>query len=302
MLNWSPGAVKATVGVGGLGILMLSIASLDKLLHIGFGVAFTIALLPALIFVFAVPDLLPTKVVRISQWIAIAWYFLCAVLSLAVAIHRGFTRIEAFFLCFVLVGAWPCLLATHRLRTNAVDPPMNAGTSSADSSENRNTQHLVPVHVGTDVTFRASRKKALLLFLGSICFVAIGVWMSSERPLIGWGSVVFFGLGVPVSLLMLLPEAMYLRLDAEGFEIGSFLGKNRTKWDDVARFEIGSIRNTKMIAIVYARGYQGQQVGRAIASSLAGMEGAIRNSYDAPLGEILASLNAWKSRFSRTET
>jgi len=34
------------------------------------------------------------------------------------------------------------------------------------------------------VTFRASRKKALLLLFWSICFVALGVWLSSEKPLI----------------------------------------------------------------------------------------------------------------------
>lgn len=289
MLNWSPGAVKATVGTGGMGILMLSIASLDKVLHISFGLAFAIALLPALIFAIATPSLLPTKAVRIAQWIAIGWYLLFAALSLAVAIHRGFTGTEALFLCFVLLGAWPCLLAARRL--SGVTPP-------ASSSGNRPFPSLTSIRHETPITFRASRKKALLLFLGSLCFVAIGVWMTSEKPVLGWVCAAFFGLGVPVSLLMLLPGAMYLRLDADGFEMGTFFRKHKTRWMDVARFELGTIRGTKMIAIAYTQAYQKQRLGRALASSLAGMEGAIPNSYDAPLDQILASLNAWKNASS----
>jgi len=302
MLNWSPGAIKATVGVGGLGILMLSISSLDKSLHIGFWPAFTVALLPALIFMFATPDLLPAKFVRLTQWIAIVWYFIFASLSLAVAIHRGFTRTEAFFLCFVLLGAWPCLLAAHGLRTNTKALPPSGLDFSASPSGLLSNQNSVPIPEGAVVTFKASRKKALLLFLGSVCFVALGVWMSSQKPLLGWICVAFFGLGVPVSLLMLLTNAMYLRLDEAGFELGSFFRKHKTRWADVARFDIGSIRGAKMITIAYARDYKRQQLGRAIASSLAGMEGAIPNSYDAPLADILAALNSWKSHFGRAET
>ena len=149
--------------------------------------------------------------------------------------------------------------------------------------------------------FTASRKKALLLLLGSFCFVALGVWVSSEKPLLGWTCVAFFGLGVPASLLMLLPGGTYLRLDAEGFELVSPFRKHRTKWTEVAGFEIRTIRDTRVIAIVYTPGYQGQKFGRALASSLAGMEGAIPNTYNAPLNEIAASLNSWKSRFGRTE-
>ena len=150
------------------------------------------------------------------------------------------------------------------------------------------------------LTYRASRWKAVWLLLGSAAFVALGYLLRAEQPFIAWACMIFFGLGIPISLIMMLsPNSMYLRLDEEGFEIGSFVKKTRMKWTDVAGFELSSIRGARMIAIIYAPHYQGQQIGRAVASGLSGMEGAISNSYNAPLDEVLETLNAWRSRYGR---
>jgi hypothetical protein len=149
-----------------------------------------------------------------------------------------------------------------------------------------------------ELTFHASRTKAALIMLGSIAFVAIGYFMRQEQPLLGWACMLFFGLGIPVGLVMLLsPNSTYLRLDAEGFEIGSFVKKTRIKWTDVAGFELASIRGAKMIAIIYAPNYEGQRIGRAVAGNLSGMEGAIANSYNAPLAKVLDTLNEWRARY-----
>ncbi len=125
MWDWSPGAIRATVGVGGLGFLIY-ISTLDDLLHfgMGYGPTFAISFLPAIIFFFATPDMLPARVVRVAQWIAIGWYFLIAILSLSIAIYRGLMAIDALFLVFILIGAWPCLLAARRLRAQQI---ANAG-------------------------------------------------------------------------------------------------------------------------------------------------------------------------------
>jgi hypothetical protein len=150
------------------------------------------------------------------------------------------------------------------------------------------------------VTYRASRKKALFLLLASLAFVAIGYLMRAEQPFIAWAAMIFFGLGIALSLVMLFsPSAMYLRLDPDGFEMGSFIKKTRIKWTDVAGFELAAIRGAKMIEIVYAPHYQGQQMGRAVASHLADMEGAIANNYEVPLAELLATLNTWHARYAR---
>ena len=148
------------------------------------------------------------------------------------------------------------------------------------------------------LTYHASRWKAVFLLLGSAAFVAIGYFLRAEQPFIAWACMIFFGLGIPVSLIMLFsPNSTYLRLDEEGFEMGSFVKKTRIKWTDVAGFELGSIKGARMIAIVYAPHYEGQQMGRAVASNLSGMEGAISNSYNVSLNELLETLNSWRTRY-----
>lgn len=153
-----------------------------------------------------------------------------------------------------------------------------------------------------ELIFKPNKRKAALVLLGSMVFVAIGYWMTSVKPLIGWLCVSFFAPGIPASIVMMTTKSMYLRLDEEGFEIvAPMTRRRRTLWTDVEEFRLGSIRGAKMIQIVYAPGYDKQQLGRAVASTLSGMESAIANSYEAPLDEVLRTLNEWRARFGRAE-
>lgn len=121
MLDWSAGAIRATVGVGGLAFSFYVWNLLEPLLHleVDYWPIFLIAFLPMLIFFFATPDMLPVKIILPAQWMAIIWYFLLVVLSVCVAVYRGLMAIDAFFAVLILIGAWPCLLAARRLRAAA---------------------------------------------------------------------------------------------------------------------------------------------------------------------------------------
>ncbi|MGE4529851.1 MAG: STM3941 family protein [Acidithiobacillus sp.] len=151
-------------------------------------------------------------------------------------------------------------------------------------------------------TFRASKVKALLTLLGSLAFVAAGIWISAEKPILGWICAGFFALGVPASILMMLPNYSFLRLDSDGFEMGSLFGSQKILWSEVDGFRICSNRGVKIIEIVFNENHTRHKVGRAVASAVARMEGAIANIYDAPLAEVLASLNSWKHRFATQRT
>ena len=145
--------------------------------------------------------------------------------------------------------------------------------------------------------FKASRKKALMILAISVAFVVLGAWLTGERPIIGWLCVGFFGLGIPVSLLMLRPKSAFLKLTPEGIEIVAMYRTTRIKWSDVEGFYVGNISGAKMIGIAYSPAYQKQKAGRAFASALSGMEGAIADSYTASIEEVCGTLNEWKARF-----
>jgi hypothetical protein len=121
LLNWSPFALRGTVGAGGIGIFVLLVSSLDMLfqIKIAFWPAFIGALLPMFIFFIAVPDFLPHRVVRPAQWFAAVWYLVFAALSISLTAYRGFEPVYLFLSAFILLGAWACLVAIRKLRVSA---------------------------------------------------------------------------------------------------------------------------------------------------------------------------------------
>jgi hypothetical protein len=150
------------------------------------------------------------------------------------------------------------------------------------------------------ITFPASKKKAALLFLGSLIFVALGIWLRVKEPLIGWACIVFFGLGIPVSFFTAFSNKIFLRLDSHGFEMGAIGKSSVVAWNDIDRFEMVSMSGNKMIAIYYNESYQEQRSLRKAASAISGIEGGIANNYNAPLPEILQTLQEWHARFGKT--
>jgi hypothetical protein len=144
--------------------------------------------------------------------------------------------------------------------------------------------------------FRASRAKAALLLLGCCAFVAMGFFIVGNEPLIGWLCMGFFGLGIPVSLLMLFSNRTTLKLTHKGIEVGTLFNVQRIPWRHVASFRIGQIHGARMIAIVYRPGGAGQ-TARRLAKSMTGMEGAIPNNYAVSIDKLLAHLNDWHARY-----
>ena len=118
LLNWSPVAVKGTLGSGGIAILVLTLSSLDLLFRIQppFWAGFAASMLPALIFFLAVPDFLPIKIVRPAQWVAVVWYLVFAALAILLSVSRGLESVDFLLVGFVLLGVWPCIVAIRGLR------------------------------------------------------------------------------------------------------------------------------------------------------------------------------------------
>ena len=89
-----------------------------------------------------------------------------------------------------------------------------------------------------EITFYPSKAKYLLMLSGSLLFTAGGVWMAYDGEGMGHFAYLFFGLCSVLSVIMLLPDANYLKLRDDEFEVGRVFRKHCVKGEDVKNFAI----------------------------------------------------------------
>lgn len=142
--------------------------------------------------------------------------------------------------------------------------------------------------------FRPSKLKNSILFLGCSAFVAIGVIILDKDPKIGWGCILFFGLGVIVSLIQFYPNSTYLKLTDEGFEVKGLFRSSFTKWTDVKDFREVQIKGNKMIFFDYTDKHKKRNNGKKVAKFLSGKEGAVQSSYSIKTGQLLDLMKEYK--------
>jgi hypothetical protein len=113
------------------------------------------------------------------------------------------------------------------------------------------------------IVIYTSRKKSIFLLLGSIAFVALGIWflfdadlIASRRgnPLIirvvGVASILFFALGAFVGLKQLVKTEIALIIDAVGIRLNP--KKSRAElieWKDIQGFKEVKIMSTRILII-----------------------------------------------------
>lgn len=144
--------------------------------------------------------------------------------------------------------------------------------------------------------FRPIQLKNLILFFGCSAFVAIGIFIRNSDGKIRWGSIVFFGIGVIVSLIQFLPNSKYLKLTDNGFEVKGLFRSSFTKWTDVKNFREGQIRDVKMIFFDYTDNHKKWNNGKKIAKFLSGNEGAVQSSYNIKTDKLLNLMKEYKRK------
>jgi hypothetical protein len=148
-------------------------------------------------------------------------------------------------------------------------------------------------------TLRISKAKVFGYLLLSALFVAGGIWMSSDGQVAGWFCAAFFGIGVLVCTINLLPNSSFLVLDRKGFTIRALYREHSYKWTDVDTFMVGSIGFRRMVVFKFSNAYTGQPRMRAIASALTGAEGALPDTYGLSLQGLADKMNTMKEEALR---
>ena len=146
------------------------------------------------------------------------------------------------------------------------------------------------------ITLRTSLRMNLLLLAGSLLFIAAGVWLLGERPLIGWASIVFFGLCAVVFVLQLLPNAAYLQITDEGIIYCALFRRHFIPWGDMADFGVTSIARRIVVGFNHAPSYAKQPRLRALNKRTIGYEAALPECYGLPAEELAALLSYWHQR------
>jgi hypothetical protein len=141
------------------------------------------------------------------------------------------------------------------------------------------------------ITFRSTRKKMATLLAGSLLFVAGGIWLMPQEPLIGWLCVVFFGLGVIVFAVNLHPKSSFLTLAHDGFTVASLFRKHFVPWSHVQEFVPARVGLNKMVGWNYTPEFQAQANLRRINVATSGVEGGLPDTYGMSAEALCALLN-----------
>ena len=102
---------------------------------------------------------------------------------------------------------------------------------------------------------RASKTEALKLLLVCGLFSAGGAWFGRAGDVMGWYCAAFFGIGLIISVVNLLPNSSYLTMNRDGFRIRSLFREQSFEWTDVETFMVRDTGHMKMVVFTFSKEY-----------------------------------------------
>ena len=152
------------------------------------------------------------------------------------------------------------------------------------------------------MTLYPKRSQAIGLFFLCAIFVVIGIWMGVTGEWIGYLIAGFFGLGVVIFIVQLMPRSAFLRLDSEGFTFCSLYRKTTLPWSAIDGFHVVVMRQTELkvhelVGFNFVPAYDRSQLGRQISSAVAECEGGLPNTYGKSAEELARLMNEHLQRW-----
>jgi len=137
--------------------------------------------------------------------------------------------------------------------------------------------------------------KTIILALVCLAFTTGGILISLEEEWKGWLIASFFGLGLLVFIVQLIPGSSQLTLTKEGFIVTSLFRSYFTEWSDIEPFEVGYVGKSKFVKFDYKANHKKHKTGKGIAKFLTGNHGALPSNYGMSLEDLSGLMNTWKS-------
>ena len=142
---------------------------------------------------------------------------------------------------------------------------------------------------------RTSLKKQLFQICVCVGFVAVSIWMIIEGKMIGWASVLFFGVGIPILTFQMARGGGYLRIAPEGIAIGTGRKEEtKYKWDDIEAFGITKIRGVEFVSWNFKPGYDKTRFVRTFNQRIGGMEAMLPDTYGFKAIQLATLLNEYR--------
>lgn len=140
---------------------------------------------------------------------------------------------------------------------------------------------------------RQSRRKWLAILLCCAVAVAGGVETRHEQLATSWAMIVFFGLGVIVSGVAVLPGSGYLRLTPDGFEQRTMFRTSLVSWRHIDHFESAS----GSVGVVYDPDHAPDANSRKANRLVLGVDGVLTDTYGMKADDLAALMNDWLRRY-----
>ncbi|MCU7495404.1 MAG: hypothetical protein HF314_10230 [Ignavibacteria bacterium] len=105
-----------------------------------------------------------------------------------------------------------------------------------------------------EIVLRSQRSKYFRSLLSSLIFTSFGVKLIMQaHSTVGWMIALVFGFAAVASLIPLLPNQSYLKLDKYGFTIRSMFQTIKVKWHEVENFEAAKRYHKKTVIYSFDR-------------------------------------------------
>ena len=137
------------------------------------------------------------------------------------------------------------------------------------------------------------------LRLALACAAAVGAfWLPVlDSPKHQWAGTIFFGIGVPLGLLTLVPGSTYLELRPEGFLARSYFIPWRVRWTDVEAFHVGHLSAPRSIGFVYKEDAsipRAPRWARRLVRAITGTEAALAFDYGVDSRELVGLMEGYR--------
>jgi len=117
----------------------------------------------------------------------------------------------------------------------------------------------------------------------------------------GYFFAAFFGLGIPVAIVQLIPGSTYLRIDNDGLTLCNMFRETKIPWDIIDRFGVATIKTEystgKMVGINFTSSYKKAKVMRRFINAISGFDGALPSSFGMKVEELVDLLNECLQNF-----